>query len=120
MRTKDITETELFNKLNLLLLDRNKEQLEMLKARASMLANVEIDNSCLLRGFIEYFYANPSKLDRTIKHVKSVKGYEVLQKFQTMLEQNASAQAIFEETGVSVEIAEKILSQKKELLVSTY
>jgi hypothetical protein len=108
MRKKQLTETELFRKINVLLTDKNKEQLEMIKEKISLLSNVEIDNSGFVRGVIEYFSDNPEELKKLVPYVKEAKGYNILLKFNEMIAQNKTPKEIEEELGISIEIVDKI------------
>jgi hypothetical protein len=108
MRTKQLTESELFRKMNILLLDKNKEQLEEIKEKASLLADVEIDNSGFVRGVIEYFYDNPKELKKIVPHIKEVKGYNILMKFNEMVAENKTSKEIEQELGIGFEIVDKV------------
>ena len=108
MRTKQLTESELFRKLNILLLDKNKDQLEEVKEKASLFADVEIDNSGFVRGVIEYFHENPDELQKIVPYIKEAKGYNILMKFNEMLEENKKPKDIQKELGIGVEIVSKI------------
>lgn len=108
MRTKQLTESELFRKLNILLLDKNKEQLEEVKEKASLLADEEIDNSGFVRGIIEYFHQNPDELKKVVPYIKEVKGYNILMKFNEMLAENKKPQDIEKELGIGFEIVDKV------------
>ncbi|WCK57666.1 hypothetical protein PP175_26895 (plasmid) [Aneurinibacillus sp. Ricciae_BoGa-3] len=108
MRTKQLTESELFKKLNILILDSNKDQLEEVKEKASLLANVEIDNSGFFRGVVEYFYANPNELKKVIPFIKEAKGYNILAQFTQMLEENKTPEEIEKELGIGADIVKKV------------
>lgn len=108
MRNKNITETELFRGLNILLLDSNKEHLEDIKEQASLLANVTIDNSALFRGIIEYFYKNPKQLKNLIDEVKENKGHKIVQDLQECFEKNMADEDIYLKTGIGIKIIQKI------------
>lgn len=113
MRNKSFVETELFRKSNILLLDKNKNHLEDVKERVSLLANTEIDNSGFVRGVIEYFYENQEELKKLAGYVKEYKGYNILSKFQEMVEANAPFSQIEEEIGISVDIVEAVMERAK-------
>lgn len=108
MRPKQLTESELFRKLNILLLDRNKEQLEEIKEKASLLADVEIDNSGLIRGIIHYFFENQDELKKVVPYVKEAKGYNILMQFNEMMDNDKSAEEIEQELGIGKEIFDKV------------
>lgn len=108
MRKKQLTETELFRRINILLLDKNKEQLEMIKEKISLLSNVEIDNSGFVRGVIEYYADNPEELKKLVPYVKEAKGYNILLKFNEMIAQNKTPKEIEEKLGISIEIVDEI------------
>lgn len=115
MRDKTVTESELFKKLNILLLDKNKEHLEVIKERMSLLANVEIDNSGFIRGTIEYFYENQDQLKILVDHIKDYKGYNVLRRFQELISENASCERISDELGIGVDISKKTIKRINEV-----
>lgn len=108
MRLKQLTESELFRKLNILVLDRHKTQLDNLKEKVSLLGNLEMDNSCFLRGVIEYFDEHPEELKKLLPYVKKTKGYHILFAFQKMVKNNQTSQEIEKLLGVGVEITEKM------------
>lgn len=108
MDYNDIRETELFKGLNILLLEKNKLHLEVIKEKASLLANMEVDNSGLIRAFIEYFYKNQDELKDVIEYVKEYKGYKVLEDFKQMFIENKSDEEIEEKVGVARDITAKI------------
>lgn len=114
MRNKQLTESELFRKLNILLLDKNKEQLEEIKEKASLLANVEIDNSGLVRGIISYFHENQEELKKVIPYVKEAKGYNILMKFNEMIAENKNTKEIEKELGIGFEIVDKVKDKYKQ------
>lgn len=108
MRNKQITESELFRKLNILLLDKNKDQLEEVKEKASLLADIEIDNSGFVRGVIDYFHANPEELKKVVPYIKEAKGYNILMKFNEMIAENKNLKEIEKELGIGFEILDKV------------
>lgn len=108
MKNKNVTESELFRKANILLLDKNKDHLEELKEKISLLANVEIDNSGFIRGVIEYFYENQEELKKLVNTVKNYKGYNILMDFNELMGQNKSIEDINKRTGIGMEILKNI------------
>lgn len=108
MRPKQLTESELFRTLNILLSDKNKQQLEDLKEKASLLADVEIDNSGLIRGLIDYFDKHPEELKKVVPYIKELKGYNVLMKFNEMIAENKSDEEIEKELGIGKKIISKV------------
>lgn len=113
MKNKAIKETELFRKLNLLLLDRNKEHLEEIKEKASLLANENIDNSGLFRGLIEYFYKNPKYLKNIIEDVKENRGHKILKELKECFDKNMPNEDIYQKTGVGINIIKQIRKKNK-------
>ncbi|MDF2880103.1 MAG: hypothetical protein K0R54_660 [Clostridiaceae bacterium] len=111
MRPKQITESELFIKLNLLLLDRNKEHLNELTDMTSLISNVVIDSSGFLRGAIEYFYENQSELEKLAPYVENYKGYNVLNLLNQLIAQNVSIEEMSEKTGIGQSIIEKAMEK---------
>lgn len=108
MRTKQLTESELFRTLNILLTDKNKQQLENLKEKASLLADVEIDNSGLIRGLIDYYDTHPEELKKVVSYIKELKGYNILMKLNEMIAENKSDEDIEKELGIGTEIINKV------------
>ena len=106
MIEKQITESELFKKLNILMLNKNKDHLEVIKEKMSLLCNIEVDNSAFLRGVIEYYYDNPDKLKDLIPYVKAYKGYNILSQFQELVEKGKSKEEITQELGLGLDIVE--------------
>lgn len=114
LKSKQITESELFKKVNILVSDRNKEQLESLKDRASLLANMRIDNSALIRGMLDYFDQHPDDLKKIIPHVTESKGFNILQEFQEMIHENKSLYEIEDKLGISIDIIKKVEKKLQE------
>ena len=113
MKNKQVAETKLFRKLNILLLDKNKEHLEELKEKISLLANVEIDNSGFIRGMIEYLYDHQGELGNLVEYVKEYKGYSILDRFEKMVEANASFKQIEKEIGIGIAILKNLAKERQ-------
>ena len=110
---KKIKETELFQRVNVLLLDRNKQQLQDLKEQLSLLGNIEVDNSALMRGMLDYFSDNPDELDKLVPYVKKTKGYHILKELHQMMDNNKTMGEIEKRLGISVELIEKLEEKQK-------
>lgn len=108
MRKKGVTESELFRKMNILITDEGKEQLEYEKEKTTLLADMEIDNSALVRAMIAYFYENEKQLKKLVPFLVKTKGHTLLEAFNSMIEKNANPQEIQEHLGISVKLVEKI------------
>lgn len=100
-RSNKLTETELFSKTNVLLLEKNKKNLNTLKGRASLLTNTKVDNSGLIRGMIEFFNDNPDELTKVIPYVSKSMGFQVLEEVKSMLDSGIPIEDIIEKTGVA-------------------
>lgn len=111
MAERQITESELFKKLNILILDKNKEHLEEVKERMSLLCNMEVDNSGFMRGVIEYYYDNPDKLMDLIEYVKAYKGYNILNQFQDLIDQGKDKKEIDKELGLGLDIIDAVFKK---------
>lgn len=103
----EFRETDLFQRINVLLLEKNKKQLEELKDKLSLIANVEVDNSAIIRGMIQYLMEHPDKLNEIAPYVKNAKGFNILQEFQTMLSQNTSLKEIEKRLGINIKMVRK-------------
>lgn len=108
MKTRKIKETDLFTNVNVFLLDRNKEQLDTLKKNVSMMENVRMDNSALIRGMIEYFIDKPERLREMAPYARNMKGFHILNRFQEMLTENRTLQEVEDELGISIELSNEI------------
>lgn len=115
MRKKSITESELFRKMNILITDELKEKMEYEKEKSTLLADMEIDNSALVRAMIWYFYDNDKQLKKLVPYLRKTKGHTMLEEFHNMIEQNADVKEIENKLGISVEIIEKIEQKQKQL-----
>lgn len=108
-----VTETELFRAINILLLDRNKEHLDELKAKLSLISNIEMDNSGLLRAIVEYLYDHQELLPQIIPYATKYKGFVIHQEFVRMLEENKSPEDIEKELGISVSLIKELKRKKQ-------
>lgn len=115
MRKKNITESELFRKMNILITDDLKEKMEYEKGRTTLLTDMEIDNSALVRAMIWYFFDNEKALKKLVPYLKKTKGQTILEEFHNMVEQKADVQEIQDKLGISIEIIEKIEQKQKQL-----
>jgi hypothetical protein len=115
MRKKNITISELFRKMNILITDELKEKMEYEKEKTTLLADMEIDNSSLVRAMVWYFYDNDQQLKKLVPYLKKTKGHNMLEEFHNMVEKNADVKEIENKLGISVEIIEKIEQKQKEL-----
>lgn len=112
MENRQITESELFKKLNILLLSKNKDHLDEVKEKISLLSNMEIDNSGFVRGVIEYYFDNPAKLEDLVPYVTEYKGYNILDKLEKLIEKNKTIKEIDKETGIGTDILKRVLENK--------
>lgn len=108
VKEKNIKETELFRKVNILITDKLKQQMNYEKEKATILSNMKIDNSTLIRAMIAYFYDNESQLRKLVPYLKQVEGQVMLEKFKEMLEKDAELEDIQNELGISIDIIRKI------------
>ena len=105
MKKKVIKETDLYTRINILLLDRQKNVLEELKDELSLISNAKIDNSCLIRGIIEFYSKNPSKLTDLKNYMVSQIGGIILERFEDMVASGATDDEIYNEIGIGKDIA---------------
>lgn len=113
MKKRSVTETELFRKMNILITDDLKEKMEYEKEKATLLADMEIDNSTLVRAMIWYFYDNDKQLKKLVPYLNKTKGYMMLETFNQMIEENAGIDEISKKLGISIDIIEKIEEKQK-------
>lgn len=102
---KDLTavkETDLFKKYSLLLLDRNKNHFDKLKTSLSKQTNMRLDNSVVVRAFVEFLYDHQDWLPKIAPYCIKYKGYTLLEEFMRMINENRTPKEIEDELGVSV------------------
>lgn len=115
MRKKNITETDLFRKVNIMITDDLKEKMEYEKERATLLSDVEIDNSTLVRAMIGYFYDNENAMKKLVPYLKKTKGHALLENLHEMMDKNVEAKTIEKQLGIGLDILKKIENRQKEL-----
>lgn len=107
-KKKNITESALFKKTNVLLLERNRVHLDMIKDRLSMHENIDIDTSVLIRALIEFLYDNPKYLKKLSPYLQDLKGYRILELLEELMEQGLSIEELSEKTGIGIDILETL------------
>jgi len=115
MRKKSVAESELFRKMNIMITDDLKDKMEYEKEKTTLLADMEIDNSALVRAMIWFFYDNEKWLKKLVPYLKKTKGHTLLEEFNNMIQQNADVKEIEQKLGIGIEIIERIESKQKQL-----
>lgn len=113
MNMGKVTESELFRKVNILMLDRDKEKLEDIKTKLTLQSNMEIDNSALVRSAIRYFYENPDMVKELVPYVEEAKGFTVLEQFIDMVHEKRSVHEIKDKLGISFELVKNLKSKQE-------
>lgn len=106
-----VTETELFRPVHILLLDINKKHLDELKAKISLMANMDMDNSGLLRALLEFIYDRQELLEDIVPYARKYKGFMILQQFLEMIQEQKTPEEIEEELGISAALAEELIKK---------
>lgn len=109
VKKKKVNETDLFSGIKILLVDKQKDKTMMaLKENLSLISNIEVDNSTLVRSMIEYFSRNQDELLKLKDFVVEQKGYNLLRNIITMVVNGNSDEEIYAQIGVNVNIVKEV------------
>lgn len=115
MRRKTIAESEMFQKINVMLTDDLKEKMEYEKERATLYSDVEVDNSTLFRAMIAYLYDHEEVLKKLKPYIQQTKGQHLLKNLEQMMDENTDKEKITEQLGIGLDIINKIEKRKRSL-----
>lgn len=115
MKEKIFREYEMFQNVRIFLLDKNKDNLEILKEKTSMYSNIEVDNSGLIRAMIEFFIKNQELLKDLVPFVGETMGFVIEKKITEMFAKNCSDTEIEKATGIGKELIKQLRKKTKSL-----
>jgi len=101
--------------MNILITDELKEKMEYEKEKTTLLSDMEIDNSALVRAMIWFFYDNEKWLKKLVPYLKKTKGHNMLEEFQQLMEKDVELNEITNKLGIGLDIVKKLEAKQQEL-----